>query len=95
MGRLDEAGYLRVTGRIKDSIIRGGFNISAYEVEEARHRRSCLSRHPGHRNARIALNHQQVIEPGLQFLAGAGPLVTRERAQGRTAVRSMATAGLR
>ena len=35
MGRLDEAGYLRVTGRIKDIIIRGGFNISAREVEEA------------------------------------------------------------
>jgi acyl-CoA synthetase (AMP-forming)/AMP-acid ligase II len=35
MGRLDEVGYLRVTGRIKDIIIRGGFNISAREVEEA------------------------------------------------------------
>jgi cyclohexanecarboxylate-CoA ligase/acyl-CoA synthetase len=34
-GRLDEAGYLRVTGRIKDIIIRGGFNISAREIEEA------------------------------------------------------------
>jgi acyl-CoA synthetase (AMP-forming)/AMP-acid ligase II len=35
VGRLDEDGYLRVTGRIKDIIIRGGFNISAREVEEA------------------------------------------------------------
>jgi cyclohexanecarboxylate-CoA ligase/acyl-CoA synthetase len=35
LGRLDEAGYLRVTGRIKDIIIRGGFNVSAREVEEA------------------------------------------------------------
>jgi acyl-CoA synthetase (AMP-forming)/AMP-acid ligase II len=34
IGRLDEAGYLRVTGRIKDIIIRGGQNISAREVEE-------------------------------------------------------------
>ena len=32
---VDETGYLRVTGRIKDVIIRGGFNISAREVEEA------------------------------------------------------------
>ncbi|MFF3573788.1 class I adenylate-forming enzyme family protein [Nocardia jiangxiensis] len=40
LGRLDEAGYLRVTGRTKDIIIRGGFNISAREVEEA------LLRHP-------------------------------------------------
>src|ERR1700730_2236069 len=35
VGGLDEEGYLRVTGRIKDIIIRGGFNISAREVEEA------------------------------------------------------------
>ncbi|MFD9665860.1 AMP-binding protein [Rhodococcus sp. NPDC059968] len=41
LGRLDEHGYLRVTGRIKDIIIRAGFNISAREVEEA------LLLHPG------------------------------------------------
>lgn len=35
VGHLDETGYLRVTGRIKEIIIRGGFNISAREVEEA------------------------------------------------------------
>jgi cyclohexanecarboxylate-CoA ligase/acyl-CoA synthetase len=35
IGRLDEHGYLRVTGRLKDIIIRGGFNISAREIEEA------------------------------------------------------------
>jgi len=35
LGRLDDHGYLRVTGRLKDIIIRGGFNISAREVEEA------------------------------------------------------------
>jgi acyl-CoA synthetase (AMP-forming)/AMP-acid ligase II len=33
LGRVDEAGYLRVTGRLKDMIIRGGVNISAAEVE--------------------------------------------------------------
>ncbi len=33
LGRVDEDGYLRVTGRIKDMIIRGGLNISAAEVE--------------------------------------------------------------
>jgi cyclohexanecarboxylate-CoA ligase/acyl-CoA synthetase len=34
VGRLDDDGYLRVTGRIKEIIIRGGQNISAREVEE-------------------------------------------------------------
>jgi len=34
LGRVDEDGYLRVTGRIKDLIIRGGTNISAREVED-------------------------------------------------------------
>jgi cyclohexanecarboxylate-CoA ligase/acyl-CoA synthetase len=33
LGRLDAEGYLRVTGRLKDIIIRGGTNISAGEVE--------------------------------------------------------------
>lgn len=30
----DEAGFLRITGRIKDIIIRGGENISAKEIED-------------------------------------------------------------
>jgi acyl-CoA synthetase (AMP-forming)/AMP-acid ligase II len=34
LGYLDEAGYLQITGRIKDMIIRGGINISSREVEE-------------------------------------------------------------
>lgn len=34
LGKLDDEGFLRVTGRIKDLIIRGGLNISAREVEE-------------------------------------------------------------
>ncbi|THJ72231.1 class I adenylate-forming enzyme family protein, partial [Candidatus Frankia alpina] len=34
LGTLDEDGYLRVTGRIKDVIIRKGENISARELEE-------------------------------------------------------------
>jgi len=36
----DDAGYLKVVGRIKDQIIRGGFNIDPAEVEAA------LMRHP-------------------------------------------------
>jgi acyl-CoA synthetase (AMP-forming)/AMP-acid ligase II len=33
LGRLDDRGYMRVSGRLKDIIIRGGTNISAAEVE--------------------------------------------------------------
>jgi acyl-coenzyme A synthetase/AMP-(fatty) acid ligase len=40
IGRLDEDGYLVITDRKKDIIIRGGENISAREVEEI------LARHP-------------------------------------------------
>ena len=34
LGLMDEAGYVRVTGRIKDMIIRGGENVYPREVEE-------------------------------------------------------------
>ena len=34
LGKLDEDGYVEVTGRKKDIIIRGGENISAKEVED-------------------------------------------------------------
>jgi cyclohexanecarboxylate-CoA ligase/acyl-CoA synthetase len=34
LGKVTEQGYLEITGRIKDLIIRGGTNISAGEVEE-------------------------------------------------------------
>lgn len=39
-GIVDDAGYLRLTGRLKDLIIRGGVNISPVEIENA------LSGHP-------------------------------------------------
>lgn len=34
IGVIDEDGYLRVTGRVKDLIIRGGINISPLEVDD-------------------------------------------------------------
>lgn len=41
LATIDERGYVRITGRIKDIIIRGSVNISAAEVEEI------LIAHPG------------------------------------------------
>jgi len=38
LGQLDEAGYLRITGRKKDVIIRGGHNIHAAPIEAAAQR---------------------------------------------------------
>jgi acyl-CoA synthetase (AMP-forming)/AMP-acid ligase II len=34
LGRMDADGYIRVTGRKKDIIVRGGLNLSALEIEE-------------------------------------------------------------
>lgn len=34
LGYVDEAGYYYITGRLKDIIIRGGENISPFEIEE-------------------------------------------------------------
>ena len=40
LGVIDESGYIRITGRIKDIIIRGGENIAARDVEDL------ISSHP-------------------------------------------------
>ncbi|AUA33345.1 AMP-binding protein [Pseudomonas sp. SGAir0191] len=40
LGHVDEAGYLYVTGRVKDLIIRSGHNIDPALIE------SCLEKHP-------------------------------------------------
>jgi acyl-CoA synthetase (AMP-forming)/AMP-acid ligase II len=43
LGRLDEDGYLLITDRKKDIIIRGGENISSKEVEEVLMRHSAIA----------------------------------------------------
>ncbi len=45
--RMDEDGYIKITGRLKDLIIRGGVNISPVEVEDV------LFAHPGVANVAI------------------------------------------
>jgi fatty-acyl-CoA synthase len=40
LGTIDENGYFRITGRIKDMIIRGGENIYPREIEEFLHTNS-------------------------------------------------------
>lgn len=43
LGRMDEDGYVRVTGRLKDIVIRGGMNISAAELEDHLLRHASIS----------------------------------------------------
>ncbi|MBO9515430.1 MAG: cyclohexanecarboxylate-CoA ligase [Variovorax sp.] len=47
MARIDERGYLRITGRSKDVIIRGGENVPVVEIE------ALLYRHPAVQMAAI------------------------------------------
>lgn len=59
LGRLDDDGYLTITGRLKDVIIRGGENISAKEVEDVLHT------HPSVLNvAVVAMPHPRLGETG-------------------------------
>ena len=69
LARIDDEGYVRITGRIKDLIIRGGVNISPVPIEDA------LAGHPeisavavvGYPDERLGERICAVIEP-----AGAG-----------------------
>ena len=40
LAQIDEQGYVRITGRLKDLIIRGGINISPIPIEDALARHS-------------------------------------------------------
>ncbi len=61
--RMDEDGYVKITGRIKDLIIRGGVNISPVEIENV------LFSHPKVANvAVVAMPDPRLGERGCAFV---------------------------
>jgi HIP---CoA ligase len=77
IGLLDEAGYLRIVGRIKDMFIVGGFNAYPAEIENV------LLRHPEIRQAAvIGIPDERLGEVGMAFVVtgsgtGSGPEIIR------------------
>jgi cyclohexanecarboxylate-CoA ligase len=68
LGILDDQGWLTITGRIKDLIIRGGENISSAEVERA------LELHPGISQAVVVGRPDDRLgERVVAFVVHAGP----------------------
>ena len=66
LGTINEAGYLRVTGRLKDIIIRGGLNISALDVE------NLLLTHPLVQNvAVVAMPDRRLVEKACAYVVAA------------------------
>ena len=57
LGSMDPRGYVTITGRLKEMIIRGGENIAPAEIE------TCLSRHPSVLSATVVgLPHDRLGE---------------------------------
>ena len=68
LGVVDDQGWLRVTGRLSDTIIRAGENISASEVE------ATLEAHPAVRHAvAVAVPDPDVGERVAAFVETSGP----------------------
>jgi fatty-acyl-CoA synthase len=65
LGRLDEDGFLWITGRAKDLVIRGGHNIDPAPIEEIlSRRRPCRRRRPARRLCRRIAGRLCAIEAG-------------------------------
>jgi cyclohexanecarboxylate-CoA ligase len=65
----DADGYIRITGRSKDLIIRGGENVPVKEIEDV------LIRHPGVRNvALVAVFHPRLGEIGCACVVPDGSM---------------------
>ena len=56
IGKIDKNGNLFILGRIKDTIISGGENLSPAEIEE------CLSRHPAVREAAVVGREHKLLQ---------------------------------
>ncbi|PWC16994.1 cyclohexanecarboxylate-CoA ligase [Brenneria roseae subsp. roseae] len=69
--RMDEAGYIKITGRKKDIIVRGGENISSREVEEI------LLQHPRVRDAGVvAMPDERLGERSCAYIVLKAPYQT-------------------
>jgi acyl-CoA synthetase (AMP-forming)/AMP-acid ligase II len=67
LGELDEAGRLRIVGRLKDMFIVGGFNAYPAEIENT------LLRHPSIQQAAvIGIPDQRLGEVGMAFVVVSG-----------------------
>ncbi|OMQ16045.1 hypothetical protein A7K94_0205225 [Modestobacter sp. VKM Ac-2676] len=78
VGTLDEDGWLAITGRSKDMILSGGFNIAAQEVEDV------LREHPGVRDVAVTGEPderfgERVVAWVVAGADGAGPTVEELR----------------
>lgn len=66
--RMDEAGYIKITGRKKDIIVRGGENISSREVEDI------LLQHPKiHDACVVAMSDERLGERSCAYVALKAP----------------------
>ncbi|HWD55155.1 MAG TPA: FadD3 family acyl-CoA ligase [Acidimicrobiales bacterium] len=73
LGVVDEAGRLRIVGRVKDMFIVGGFNAYPAEIENA------LLRHPAVRQAAvIGIPDHRLGEVGMAFVVPSGPVTGDE-----------------
>ena len=67
LGHVTGDGFLTITGRKKDLIIRGGENLSAKEIEDALHR------HPAIKEAAVvAMPHERLGETCCAFIVTGG-----------------------
>jgi acyl-CoA synthetase (AMP-forming)/AMP-acid ligase II len=73
LGALDDAGRLRIVGRVKDMFIVGGFNAYPAEIENA------LLRHPAVRqSAVIGIPDRRLGEVGMAFVVVTEPVTGDE-----------------